>query len=96
MKFAEDSVKMPDMSQNPALAGKTVYTCGRNVYYDELGYAVMSWDPRNKRFVGTTRSVPQQPKEDALAGKPWTPDYGDLEPWPWEDDFKRHRVEDED
>ena len=34
--------KMPDLSRNEKLAGKTVYSCGFNVTYDEKGYAVQS------------------------------------------------------
>lgn len=93
MAVAQNPIKMPDMGRNVALAGKTVYTCNRNVYYNERGYAVMCWDPSKPRFKGTTRSVVQQPIEDALAGKPWNPDYGDLTPFPWEDDFKEEPKE---
>lgn len=90
---ATDPIKGPDMSRRVELAGKTVYSHGRNIYYDEKGYAVMSWDPSKPQFRGTTRSVIQQPIEDALAGKPWNPDYSDLTPFPWEDDFKEEPEE---
>lgn len=76
MKFAEDSIKRPDMSRNTALAGKTVYVDGWNVHYDQLGYAVWRVEPGQERFAGTTMSAKAQPIEDALAGKPseenWT------------------------
>ena len=72
---------MPDMSRNMALAGKTVYSCGMNVTYNELGYAVKAVNPNHKSYAGTTMSVPAQPKEDALAGKPWMPDYAGLVDW---------------
>lgn len=67
------SRKQPDMSRNKNLAGKTVYSCGMNVIYDKNGYAVGSYNPDNKLYKGTTRSLHAQPIEDALAGKPWTP-----------------------
>ena len=76
------SRKQPDMSRNPALAGKTVYTRGMNVTYDENGYAVNAVNPDHKLYKGTTMSVHAQPKEDALAGKPWTwPDTSGLRGW---------------
>lgn len=65
------SRKKPDMSRNTALAGKTVYSCGMNVTYNDLGYAVRASNPHHPHFKGTTRSLPAQPIEDALAGKPW-------------------------
>lgn len=67
------SIKNPDMSRNKALAGKTVFSRGMNVVYDERGYAVRAWNPQHRLFEGTTRSVCAQPIEDALAGKEWTP-----------------------
>lgn len=76
------SKKMPDRSRNKALAGKTVYSRGMNVVYDEGGYAVKSWNPHHPNYKGTTKSVPAQPIEDALAGKPWTPpDTSGLRDW---------------
>lgn len=79
---AKYSSKMPDMSRNTALAGKTVYSNGMNVVYDDGGYAVRSWNPHHKNYVGTTMSVPAQPIEDALAGKEWAPpDMSDLRDW---------------
>lgn len=75
------SIKMPDRSRNKALAGKTVYTCGMNVVYDDGGYAIKSWNPHHPNYKGTTKSLTAQPKEDALAGKPWTPDYTGLVDW---------------
>ena len=65
------SRKGPDMSRNTALAGRTVYSRGMNVTYNELGYAVKSYNPHHPHFKGTTRSLPAQPIEDALAGMPW-------------------------
>ena len=79
---AKYSQKMPDMSRNKALAGKTVYSRGMNVTYDELGYAVKARNPDHPNFKGTTMSVYAQPIEDALAGKPWTPpDMSGLRDW---------------
>ena len=72
---------MPDMSRNMALAGKTVYSGGMNVTYNELGYAVKAVNPDHKNYAGTTMSVHAQPIEDALAGKLWTPDYTGLVDW---------------
>lgn len=73
--------KGPDMSRNEALAGKTVYSGGRNVTYDERGYAVKSVNPDWEGYKGTTMSVHAQPIEDALAGKPWEPDLTGLVDW---------------
>lgn len=78
---AEYSQKMPDMSRNQKLAGKTVYDCGMNVHYDQDGYAVWSKNPHHENFKGTTMSVTAQPKADALAGKPWTEDWTGLVYW---------------
>ena len=64
---------MPDMSRNTALAGKTVYSGGMNVTYDDRGYAVRATNPNHSNYKGTTMSVAAQPKADALAGKEWTP-----------------------
>ena len=76
------STKMPDMSRNTALAGKTVYSNGMNVTYDNNGYAVRASNPHYSGYEGTTRSVTAQPKEDALAGRPWTPpDTSGLTEW---------------
>lgn len=76
------SRKMPDLSRNMALAGKTVYSCGMNVTYNDQGYAVKSVNPNHKNYAGTTMSVHAQPIEDALAGKPWTePDLTGLVDW---------------
>lgn len=79
--MSEYSTKMPDMSRNEALAGKTVYTCGMNVHYDHLGYAVWSENPNHKNYAGTTMSVKAQPIEDAIAGKPWAEDWTGLVDW---------------
>ena len=70
---ARYSQQMPDMSRNTALAGKTVYSRGMNVTYNERGYAVKARNPDHPQFKGTTMSVHAQPIEDALAGRPWTP-----------------------
>ena len=76
------SRKMPDMSRNTALAGKTVYTRGMNVTYDELGYAVRAINPHHPSYAGTTMSIPAQPIEDALAGRPWEePSHEGLTEW---------------
>ena len=76
------SQKMPDMSQNSALAGKTVYTCGMNVTYDENGYAVKTVNPHHPNYKGTTMSICAQPIEDALAGKKWVePSHEGLAEW---------------
>ena len=76
------SRRMPDMSRNTALAGKTVYTCGMNVTYDEDGYAVRAQNPHHPHFKGTTKSLPAQPIEEALAGKPWEePSHEGLTEW---------------
>lgn len=76
------SQKMPDMSQNPALAGKTVYSCGMNVTYDENGYAVKTVNPHHPNYKGTTMSICAQPIEDALAGKEWVePSHEGLTEW---------------
>lgn len=76
------SRKMPDRRRNKELAGKTVYTCGMNVVYDKLGYPTKSWNPNHKLYAGTTRSVPAQPIEEALAGMDWVPPYRpDLKEW---------------
>lgn len=40
MAMPKDNIKGPDMSRNEKLAGKTVYSHGFNVTYDEDGYAV--------------------------------------------------------
>lgn len=76
------SSKMPDMSRNTALAGKTVYSNGMNVTYDSNGYATRASNPNHSSYAGTTRSVHAQPIEDALAGKEWTPpDTSGLREW---------------
>ena len=73
---------MPDMSRNTALAGKTVYSRGMNVTYDDNGYAVKASNPHYSGYEGTTRSVTAQPIADALAGNPWTPpDTSGLREW---------------
>lgn len=75
-------IKQPDRSRNTALAGKTVYSNGMNVTYDERGYAVKAVNPDNPNYKGTTMSIHAQPIEDALAGKPWTPpDTSALRDW---------------
>lgn len=74
-------IKQPDMSRNPALAGKTVYANGMNVTYDESGYAVKAVNPNHPNYKGTTMGVRAQPIEDALAGKEWSPDYAGLVDW---------------
>ncbi len=76
------SGRMPDMSRDERLAGQTVYTNGMNVTYNDQGYAVSAINPHHSRYDGTTRSVTAQPKEDALAGKPWeAPDTSALVDW---------------
>ena len=84
------SKKNVDMSRNEALAGKTVYTRDMNVIYDERGYAVKAYNPHHPHFAGTTRSIPAQPIEDALAGKPWEePSHEGLIEW---EDFVNGRA----
>lgn len=76
------SKKMPDLSRNEKLAGKTVYSRGFNVHYDEDGYAVWAENPNHVKFAGTTKSIHAQPIEDALAGKPWVePSHDGLKEW---------------
>ena len=76
------SRKAPDRSRNKTLAGKTVYSRGMNVVYDENGYPTKSWNPHHPNYVGTTKSLVAQPIEDALAGKEWIPpDAGELRDW---------------
>jgi len=80
--MSDYSEKMPDMSQNPALAGKTVYSCGLNVTYDKDGYAVRTVNPNHPNYAGTTMSIKAQPIEDALAGKEWVePSHEGLTEW---------------
>lgn len=67
------SRKQPDRSQNKALAGKTVYSRGMNVTYDDQGYVAKMYNPDHENYKDTTMSARAQPIEDALAGKPWTP-----------------------
>ena len=70
------------MSRNTALAGKTVYSNGMNVTYNDQGYAVRAENPSHSSFAGTTKSVAAQRIEDALAGKEWTPpDTSGLRDW---------------
>lgn len=70
---AKYSRKQPDRSRNEALAGKTVYSRGMNVTYDERGFVSKMYNPDHENYKDTTMSVHAQPIEDALAGKPWTP-----------------------
>lgn len=78
----KNSRKGPDMRRNEVLAGRTVYSHGMNVTYDERGYAVKSVNPDAPNYRGTTMSVRAQPIEDALSGRPWTePDLTDLVDW---------------
>ena len=81
MTMAKDAIKGPDMSRNTALAGKTVYSRGRNVHYDLDGYAVWAENPKHPSFAGTTKSAHAQPIEDALAGKPSNEDWTGLIYW---------------
>ena len=60
--------RMPDMSRNTALAGKTVYADGMNVTYDQDGYAVGATNPLHRLFAGTDRSV-RAPSIDAALAK---------------------------
>ena len=70
------------MRRNKALAGKTVYSHGMNVTYDENGYALKARNPDHPNFKGTTMSIHAQPIEDALAGKPWKePSHDGLVEW---------------
>lgn len=67
MTMAKDAIKGPDMSRNTKLAGKTVYSRGWNVTYDEDGYAVKAIkvnfvNPDGERPAGEKA----QPIEEAL------------------------------
>ena len=68
MAMAKDNIKEPDMSRNTKLAGKTVYSRGWNVTYDEDGYAVKAI---KVNFVNPDGEQPAgekaQPIEEALA-----------------------------
>ena len=76
------SQKMPDMSQNKELAGKTVYSNGMNVTYDDNGYAVRAENPDHPNYAGTTKSVHAQDKDAALRGESYTsPDTSGLLDW---------------
>ena len=79
--------KKPDLGRCEALAGKIVYDCHENIHYDLDGYVEWTKNPEHELFKGTTESVRHQPKEDALAGKPWTEDWTGLIYWnfgePW-------------
>lgn len=66
--MAEYSIKMPDMSRNMALAGKTVSTRGMNVTYNEKGYAVSATNYDHRLFAGTSKSICAPSKEAVLAG----------------------------
>lgn len=80
--MSEYSIKQPDLSQNPALAGKTVYSCGMNVTYDKDGYAVKTVNPNHPNYAGTTMSIKAQPIELALKGEPWAePSHEGLKEW---------------
>lgn len=69
------------MSRNEALAGKTVYTNGMNVTYNDKGYAASAYNPDHSLYTGTTKSVKAQDKDSALRGESWTPDYTGLIDW---------------
>lgn len=62
------SIKMPDMSRNMALAGKTVSSRGMNVTYDENGYAVKAANYTHQLYEGTRKSICAPSKEAVLAG----------------------------
>lgn len=68
MTMAKDAIKGPDMSRNIKLAGKTVYSRGMNITYDEDGYAVKAI---KVDFVNEDGVRPAgekaQPIEEALA-----------------------------
>ena len=66
--MSDYSIKMPDMSRNIALAGKTVSSKGMNITYDENGYAVKAVNCGHKLFAATERSVRAPSKDAALAG----------------------------
>lgn len=63
--MSELSVKLPDMSRNMALAGKTVSSKGRNITYNEDGYVIKSVNCDNKRIAGTAQGV-FAPNRDAV------------------------------
>lgn len=68
MAMPKDNIKGPDMSRNEKLAGKTVYSRGFNVTYDEKGHAVRAI---RVAFVNDDGERPAgekaQPIEEALA-----------------------------
>ena len=68
MAVAMDPIRKPDMGRNLALAGKTVSVRGRNVTYNELGYAVQSTDYGSRFFKGTMESVRAPSIEAVLSG----------------------------
>ena len=65
--MTEDSIKTPDMSRNMALAGKTVYSCGFNVTYDNDGYAVQAIKADYINGDGVNVSPKAKPIEEVLA-----------------------------
>ncbi len=76
------SIKMPDMSRNEDLAGRTVYSNGMNVTYNDQGYAVSAVNPNHANYAGTTMSAHAQDKDAALRGETWTPpDTSGLSDW---------------
>ncbi len=62
------SIKPPDMSRNMALAGKTVSTRGRNITYDEQGYAVSATNYSSRIYAGTEKSIRAPSVDAVLAG----------------------------
>lgn len=66
--MSEYSIRMPDMSRNMALAGKTVSTRGMNVTYNEKGYAISATNYGHSMFAATSKSICAPSKEAVLAG----------------------------
>lgn len=65
--MADYPTKMPDMYRNPKLAGKTVFSLGWNVTYDDEGYAVSMVKADFINGDGVNVSPKAKPIEDALA-----------------------------
>jgi len=67
MAIPKDNIKMPDLSRNPKLAGKTVYSLGWNVTYDADGYATSATKADYVNDDGVNVSPKARPIEEVLA-----------------------------
>ena len=65
--MSELSVKLPDMSRNMALAGKTVSAMGRNITYNADGYVIKSVNCESKCFEGSAKAIFAPNREAVLA-----------------------------